>query len=505
VELVNPRGTPLRRAVGPVTGWRRATADWLLVGGTTIFCHAISAVTSLVLRVLLDPAQMGVWQAVKLLLSYGNYTNLGISKGAVRELTIARGRGDEAAARHGLNLAFTVNTLTSAAYAGVLVFVGIRVALGQGSFAGTWSLGLIAAGLLAVVSRYVTFHVTILRGQQSFGVTSRLAVIEAVATLGLAGLATWRFGLPGLYLGTLGVMLAAAVYVRRHRGATLRWAWNGKKIRRLVAIGGPILLATTLFTLFRSLDKLMILAWLSDREYQLGCYSLGLMVAAQLYGLGSITSLVMSPRLGEKFGASADRADVARLAARTGELQAVAMALAGGLSLVLAGPVLGWLLPRYRPGLVPMIWLIPGAILLTIAAPASQYLIAINRQRRAVAVVAAVVVVAAVANRLALAAGWGLTGVAAATTASYACYFVLVVGVSLWIELSPGERWRWLGTIGLALVPTLAVALPLVQIEPSASVNWLALAARAAVVVGVWSICAAITWRLGGWREHLAR
>ena len=56
----------------------------------------LGAVTSLLLRMLLSPAQMGIWQAVKLLLSYGNYANLGISKGAAREYTVALGHGDTA-------------------------------------------------------------------------------------------------------------------------------------------------------------------------------------------------------------------------------------------------------------------------------------------------------------------------------------------------------------------------------------------------------------------------
>jgi len=503
-DTIDTRAAPLPRAGSPVTGWRRALGDWLLVGSTTLFCHAVGAVTSLLLRVLLDPAQMGIWQAMKMLLGYGNYANLGISKGAIRELTIARGSGRPARAREGLNLAFTVNTISSMVYAAVLITAGIWLWRRGGTFAPAWSLGLVVVGLLAVLSRYVTFHVTILRGQQSFGVTSRLSVLEALLTLAVGGLATWRWGLPGLYFGTLVVLLASLVFILRHRGASLRWAWNTAEIRRLIAIGGPILLVTTLFVLFRSLDKLMILAYLSDREYQLGCYSLALMVTAQLYGLGSITTMVMSPRFGEKYGARADRAEVAHLAARTAELQAAAMALVGGLSLVLAGPLLGWLLPRYRPGLVPMTWLIPGAILLAIALPANQYLIAINRQRRALAAVATAIAVAAAANHLALTAGWGLPGVAMATTAAYACYWGLIVGVSLWVELSRGERLRYLGMTALVLLPTLSVAWLFARVEPAGGVDLPGLAVRTLLVVLVWSISAAAAWRWGGWRGQLA-
>ena len=75
----------------PVSGWRRVFGDALRVGGATTVGHLLGAATSLLLRMFLDPAQMGLWQGLKLYLSYGNYANLGISKAAARELTLARG------------------------------------------------------------------------------------------------------------------------------------------------------------------------------------------------------------------------------------------------------------------------------------------------------------------------------------------------------------------------------------------------------------------------------
>ena len=156
-----------------------------------------------------------------------------------------------------------------------------------------------------------------------------------------------------------------------------------------MAIGGPILLTGVVSSLFYSLDKLMILAYLSDREFQLGCYSLALMVTAQLLGLGNMFSTVMGPRYGEKFGQSGSRREVARLAARASELQAAAMSLPGALAIVAAPPVLARMLPDYHAGLAPIIWLVPGAIALAVALPASQYLIAVAHERRALAAVIA--------------------------------------------------------------------------------------------------------------------
>ena len=491
-------------APAPVTGWRRMLGDWLVVSGATTVCHALGIATSLLLRMLLSPAQMGVWQALKLLLSYGNYANLGISKGAVREFTVALGRRETSNAERGLNLAFTVNTVTSLLYAAVLITAGVWIGCaGGGRWSGAWAAGMIAVGGLAVLWRYVTFHVTILRSKQDFATTSQLSILEAVLTLVVGGLATWQWGLPGLYGATLLVMAAALVYIRPRRAVTIRWAWDAAEIRRLVIIGGPILLAGSLSSVFRSLDKLMILAYLPDREFQLGCYSLALLVSGQLFGLGNMLSMVMGPRYGEKYGRSGDRREVARLAARASELLAGAMALPAALALVAATPLLGWLLPKYQTGLAPLVWLVPGALALALSLPASQYLIAVDRQRRALAAVVAATALAAVANHLALNGGYGLPGVAVATTAGYVVYLVIVVGVSLWIELESFERFRYLAMLGLALGPTIGMALLLERLWPSGEAGWPSVAAKIAAVAVAWGLSVSVGWHHGGWGKQI--
>ena len=495
--------TPL---AAPVGGWRRLLGDWLVVGSATAVCHGLGAATSLLLRLLLSPAQMGIWQAVRLLLSYGNYANLGISKGAAREFNVALGSGDTSAARGGLNLAFTVNTLTSLLYAAVLIGTGVWIASASGGLpAASWALGLVSVGTLAVLARYVTFHVAILRAKQDFAATSRLSILEAVLTLAVCGPATWCWGLPGLYGGTLVVLLGSLVFVRRRAAATLRWAWDHAEIRRLIGIGAPILMAGAVASVFRSLDKLMILGYMSDREFQLGCYSLALMVTAQLFGLGNMLSTVSGPRYGEKYGRSGDRRAVAGLAARATELQAAAIALPAALAIVAAPPLLAWLLPDYQTGLAPLVWLVPGVIAMTLALPGSQYLIAVGRQRRALVAVSIATAIAALGNHLALRGGFGLIGVAAATAVGYAVYFLLVTALSLWIELDAAGRLRYIAGLTLALAPTVTLAVLLQRSGAPQQTDGKAVVARAAAVSIVWALTVAIGWRHGGWREEFQR
>ena len=101
-----------------------------------------------------------------------------------RELSIALGHGKTAQAEHGLNLAFTVNTLSSCVYAAVLAGVGIWLGLASGGlWSNAWASGLLVLGLLVVLQRHVTFRVTILRCRQAFGVTAQLSVVEGILTL----------------------------------------------------------------------------------------------------------------------------------------------------------------------------------------------------------------------------------------------------------------------------------------------------------------------------------
>jgi len=505
-RLQTLNSTTLHRPTAPAGGWRRVAVDWLTVSGATAICHALGMVTSLLLKVLLDPAQMGVWQALKMLLGYGNYANLGISKGAIRDYTVALGRGDTRGAERGLDLAFTINSISSVVYATILLGTAAWIGMSSDGFVhGPWAIGLAIIGGLAVLSRYVTFHVTILRAHKAFELTSRLSVLEAVLTLFVCGLATWAWGVYGLFFGTLVVLLGGFLYVQRHRVVDLRWAFDAAEVGRLISVGGPILLAGTMVTLFRSLDKLMILGYMGDREFQLGCYSVAIMVSTQVYGLGNMLSIVMNPRYGEKFGQTGNRAEVARLAAASCELHAAAMALPAALAVVLAVPLLAGLLPDYQTGLPALVWLVPGSVALVLSLPAGQYLVAVGRQNRALLAILPAIALAGLGNHLALRGGFGLTGVAAATAFAYAAYLVLVVAISFWRELSRPEHRRFLFLTTLVLLPTLAAALLLERMYPGEQASLSVTFGKAVLVTAVWATVCGTSWITGSWEHVLKR
>ena len=484
----------------PVSGWRRMLRDTSIVGATGMLCHALGGVTAVLFRMALSPVEMGIWQTLKMILGYANFANLGISKGATREYTIARGRGDADEATIGLNCAFTANTLSSLLYGGVPIAIGIWLlvtsygAVLPGRAA--WGIGLVAVGLMSVVSRYVTFHVNLLRCSQAFDKTAWISLVEGAATLIVAGTVAVLFGLEGLLVGTLAVLAFSTVLVRRFATIRLAWTWDWPRSRRLLAIGAPILLAAGAATLFRSVDKIMILAYLPDGEFQLGCYSVALMVGAQVLGIGNLLSSVMAPRYGEKFGRTGSRGSVARMAMHATEMQGLMVGGVAAAALIFAPPVLEFLLPAYRSGFDSVRWLVFGAVGLSLSIPASQYLVAIDRQRGVLLAVCLAVTAAVLGNHLVLVLGGGIVAVAIVTAVCYVLHWLSLSGPGF-AHTTSFREWitHFAVTAAVAFVPALPAVL--IANPNSASMTaWIETAAvKATLAAGFFVLATVVVFR----------
>lgn len=420
--------------------------DAFHVGASSVICHVFGAVTALLLRALLGPTAVGTWQGLKLFLSYGNYANLGVTKAAVRDYAVARGRRDPRGGERELGVALTASVVASCVYAFVLVAVACWIAwTGGGWGASAWAWGIGGVALLTVLNRFVTFQVTVLRTERRFRVTSELSLVEAVTTCVGCAWAAWFWGLAGLLLATGVVMLTAQVFLWWRGTHVPRLHWDWAVWRRLASSGGPMVLAGAASSLFRSIDKILILVMLADGAYQLGCYSVGLMVIAQIYGLANSVATIMQPRYGEWYGATNDRAVVARKALKTAVVGGALVAVVAGCVIAVAPAVVAWGLPAYVSGLRSMVILVPGAIALACALPCSQVLIATGRERMALLAVVTATLFGSALTVAVLLIGAGINGVAAATSLSYFAYFGLVFAAAMGVYLDRGTTVRLIG------------------------------------------------------------
>lgn len=495
-----------RESTSQDRGWRSVIRDGVLVGSGTIVGQVLGVATSLLLRTLLGPTQIGMWQALKLLLSYAGFVNLGVTKAAAREITIARGSDRPHDAYPSRDLAFSFSMATTVFYAVAILcaagFLWIRET--EASHSG-WVFGLGVMAVVCLAQRYLTFQLVLLRAERLFATATRLAILESALTLIVCGAATWAFGLYGLIAGCLCVSVVVAWVARRSMIERPKWAWGLRAIVPLIAVGFPIVLTGLVMTLFQSVDKLMLLAFLPDGAYQLGLYSTALLVTTQLAGVSNILATTMAPRYGEALGRWSCERRVAELAAQASELHAAVAGIAAGGALVVGAPLLSWILPDYTGGLTALQWLVPGSLALAVALPATQFLVTTKRQNRGLLAACVALTAAACGNYGALSAGWGLNGVAAATCASQVLFALLVISGSFWNLLSGPQRVRYVAVLLGILCPTMVFAFVSSSIVNTTDAALPQAILGVLLVAATWFVACAATWHTGRWGEWWQR
>jgi hypothetical protein len=448
--------------------------------------RALGTLTSFALRWGLDPARLGVYTGLRLYLDNTNRSSLGVGLGAVQEIPILRASGREEEARRVADVAYTTNTLTCLAYAaGLALWAWWRASVvAADPLAAEWTWGLVAIAGLALIKRYETFLVAILRARGEFALTAELDVVESLASAGAVGLGLWLAGFWGL-LGAVGVLLLVKIaYAHARCPLRFRWAWDLALAWRLMRVGLPILANTAVFGAVLSVDRVVILWRLPDGDRAAGLYSVAILGTSWALDLAGRVVLVLYNAFQTTLGRSGDPAEVARLALKATAAQAPVL-LAGSAVAYVVGPTfLGTVLPRYAEGLPALRPLLPGMVLLGMAWPARQMLIAIGHPFRLCGATTLSLAVAAGATALGadragiVGVAWGMSigGAAVFATTGLAAYAPVLRERASARELARLAAWL----VGFT-VATLATAhVPLGFLRA-----WADAAARAALLL-VW-------------------
>jgi O-antigen/teichoic acid export membrane protein len=330
--------------------------------------------------------------------------------------------------------------------------------------AAEWTWGLVAVAALALIKRYESFLVAILRAHGEFALTAELDVVESLASAASVALGLWLAGFWGL-LGAVGVLLLVKIaYAHARNPLRFRWDWDGPLVWRLMCEGLPILANTAVFGALLSLDRVLILCRVPDGDRAAGLYTIAIMGTSWCLDLAGRIVLVLDTAFKTTLGRAREPAEVARQAVRATESQAPVLLAGSALAYTVGPAFLGALMPRYVGGLPALRPLLPGMVLLSLAWPARQLLIAVSRPYLlCLATLAGLAVTAAAGSVGADRAG--IVGVAWGMTLGYTALFWLTTAAAIAPTLGAGvwlrhvARLAWVGfgfaagTLATAHVP----------------------------------------------------
>ncbi len=359
------------------------------------------------------------------------------------------------------DVACTANTLTCTLYAlALLVWAALRAPLVAGDPLGAeWTWGLVLIAALTLLQRRLSFHIAVLRADQEFALTTELDVAEALASAVLTALGIWLAGFWGL-LVAVGLLLSfKIVYLHVRHPLRFDWAWDWALAWRLMVEGMPIFACTAVFGFLLNVDQVLILWLVPDGARAAGLYSIALLGTSWSLDLAGRIVTVLYPHFQTTLGRTGDLRTVALAAVRATEAQAPILAAGSAVAAVVGPTFLGLLMPRYIAGLPALRPLLPGVLLLSLAWPARQMLITIDRPYRLG--LATGLGLAATAALGALGAGRaGIVGVAWGVSLGYGitylltslCGFLPLLGWRGWgrhqARLAGGMLWPAAGARG---------------------------------------------------------
>ena len=376
------------------------------VGVSLYVTRALYMVRGLITARFLGPADYGIWGTLGILLNYSNLAPLGSAEAVAREVPFYAERGERDRVREVKEQSFSFNV-----YASLLASLAIAIY----AFARRASLdpifftGLLVASAGITLQQLYFYYRIILRADRRFFFQSKVEILLALINVPttIAFVALW--GLRGLYASYVLVYVCIVAYLIWNVPIPLRWKLDRALIGDLIRIGFPVYLLGLVYTVFMSVDRMVIAKYLKPSD--MGYYTIAYTIIGTLGEVPMVIAQVMSPNLIGRYSRAATNAEMLPYV-RTPTI-AIAFLFPVLQVVVLFGVeyVLRYFLPRFLPGLVSIEILLLGAYFMALARGPSSFLLAVRKQNVAVAIYAVCVLAAVALNLWFVTAGMGLVGV----------------------------------------------------------------------------------------------
>ena len=259
---------------GSKTTLRSVLPEITLFSVSLYLSKLLQSIRGIIIPKLLGPIQYGIYNGLMIIPDYLVHFHFGTISALKREVAFAHGRKD-------LSLANRIENMVFIQYIG-LIFIFVFLIFISSFFLETHYPKLIINGLrilcpLILIQCIVDVYLEeTLKAENRFEIVSKAEIFRSVSgfIIVISMVILWK--LYGLLLGlTLALMLKGFYMLInwRHR---FEWCWDKDELIRLIKIGFPIVLGLILMTSFESVDRIMVIKFLSTK--QLGYYALALTI-----------------------------------------------------------------------------------------------------------------------------------------------------------------------------------------------------------------------------------
>jgi O-antigen/teichoic acid export membrane protein len=395
-------------------GLFRRVAGYSAIRGST---EGLLALRGVLLATMLGPAAFGGWALLRMATRYAMLCGLGVFRGMEAEVLHPRAGGPAASRADpgGAALGFMLSV------SGALAVVAMLVSLAVPSPDDRLLLRAFAAAVVAESAYAYVLVATRVRTtlQRYAALEAGTAALHLLLGVTLA----WSFGLAGAF-AALAIASSIAVAVAS-RWVEFRPVFGSPALRGLLQVGWPLALTGAVGTLLTTADRWVVAAWGGDEL--LGYYAFAGALASAAAALAlSIRTVVFPEVYGDARASGTATALRRHLGRAIMPFATLVPPLLGAVGFCL-GPVVALVAPAYGEAVAPArIFLLAGAAVGMVNLAAIG-IVAAGEQRQLPLFAGLALAVNLALSIVALLAGAGLEGVAAASLAGHVLFAAAVV------------------------------------------------------------------------------
>lgn len=389
--------------------------------GKLVFTAA-TFIFTLVAAKLLGPEKMGSWNNIALIFTYGMFAQMGVLNGLGQKIPLLLAKK---------NMEQIEYTMTQTFW--YLVFIGtIMLIFGIYFLTKDNSYKVVGLGVLVLMfSLFYNYAFIVIRSFQGFYFLGLAHFIMALSILISLAFFYYYPSLVNFALSFIIWMFVGFLFLKPY-SKFIRFNWDGfSQLYPLIRTGLPIFLVGFVYTMFNSIDRIIIINFL-DLVY-LGLYTPAITATGIILIAPSIVSTIAYPKLVHLYGKSESIESLMDLVKKTVIINFIATVIVCFVTYFLYKYIFfPYFLPEYTDGKLAMNIILFASIFLPIGLSFGDFLNTIGLQKRYLRnIIFGLVINIFIGYILVIYFGMALTGVALGTLSGY-FFFTMLQLYTFW-------------------------------------------------------------------------
>lgn len=283
----------------PSSQWFRTHEDAAKYTASSVARMAVMFVASMVTVRAVTPNDLGLWNSMSLVTSYGLFAQAGIVNGLSRELPFQLGADNPEVARKLVGTSQTfmlgVSLLVLAGGVGAILLYHNRGV--------TVLFSILAVTIVTVTTYYQNYLTVTFRSNNSFSNLARVQLWTAgLMLVSVPLIAYWRYD--GFLFRIILVSLVGALLFHAARPIKVGLLWDGSAFKTLMMTGLPIFALAYMESISGTLDRVVLLK--VGGVEQVGYYSLALYTWQAFTVIPLSLATYVYPRMSYSYGKDSD-------------------------------------------------------------------------------------------------------------------------------------------------------------------------------------------------------